>query len=146
MIAYFRPTFSAIEAEAFQVLDTAVRSDLVGVTIGPHGFPRCAQCPGPRSSCRGRGRRCRTTALQFTVAKLEQGQREPSLETAKAIVGALGRSLSVFDDVVFGKDASDQPAEKAAPGRPRKVRVEASTKPVPEPSEQKPAKKRGKRK
>jgi transcriptional regulator with XRE-family HTH domain len=39
---------------------------------------------------------------QFTVAKLEQGQREPPLQTAQALARALGVSLSAFDAVVFG--------------------------------------------
>jgi transcriptional regulator with XRE-family HTH domain len=84
---------------------------------------------------------------QFTVAKLEQGQREPSLQTAQALARALGVSLSAFDGVVFGDARPDQSAAKPKPGRPRKGARAASDQGGPSGEETPAVKKRsGKRK
>jgi transcriptional regulator with XRE-family HTH domain len=79
---------------------------------------------------------------QFTVAKLEQGQREPSLETAQALARALGVSLSAFDAVVFGEASPEESAARPKPGRPRKGVRAAPDQGGPS-AEEPPAKKRG---
>jgi DNA-binding XRE family transcriptional regulator len=60
------------------------------------------------------------------VAKLEQGHREPSLATARALSRALQLSLAEFDDVLLNGDRLPpcEPVshadEKPRRGRPRK--------------------------
>jgi transcriptional regulator with XRE-family HTH domain len=59
----------------------------------------------------------------YSIAKFEQGQREPSLESAQALAKALGVSLATFDDVAFDEAQADK-APPRTPGRPRKPTAE----------------------
>jgi transcriptional regulator with XRE-family HTH domain len=64
-----------------------------------------------------------------SVAKLEQGSREPSFFTVKAIAGVLGASVSAFEDTVKSNDdePSQQPPGKV--GRPKKPTADESKQP-----------------
>jgi transcriptional regulator with XRE-family HTH domain len=74
---------------------------------------------------------------RFGVAKLEQGQREPSWDTVQRLAKALGVGCSAFEGTV---SAEDEPAPPSKRGRPRKAPGEAA------PEADKPEGKKGKRK
>jgi DNA-binding XRE family transcriptional regulator len=56
---------------------------------------------------------------RFTVAKLEQGQREPAWSTAQALAQALHVSCEAF---VAARQPDAPPAGQGEPGRPKKPR------------------------
>lgn len=58
---------------------------------------------------------------RFGVSKLEQGLREPSWATVRAICKALGVSCEAFN-----QEAAEKPA--TGPGRPRKPAPESASK------------------
>lgn len=65
-----------------------------------------------------------------SVAKLEQGSREPSFFTVKAIAAVLGVSVAAFEETIATEDGEPLGQVPGKVGRPKKPAPSEEAKPV----------------